>query len=180
MKGGGDMVLSKQQKYFKAVIESLGYAREDQLIELFRPAFCPLRPDKAEEIATSALHGLLHCDNTVRQTGKIYHTRKAKVSERILEAIDVMLELSVARPLSFQAESPPILLRFSIQEKKVRVFIVAEHGAQLPREAIGEHDRIVLLFDAQGQAQPLSVSNKQFFAARQGDGSHRFYAANSQ
>ena len=174
------MVLSKQQRYFKNVIESLGCVREDQLIKLFRPAFCPLRPDKAEEIATSALHGLLHCDNTVRQTGKIYHTRKAKVSERILEAIDVMLELSDARPLNFQAESPPILLRFSIQEKKVRVFIVAEHGAQLPREAIGEHDRIVLLFDAQGQAQPLSVSNKQFFAVRQGDGSHRFYAANGQ
>lgn len=174
------MVLSKQQKYFKRVIESLGCIREDQLIELFRPVFCPLRPDKAKEIATSALHSLPHCDNSVRQTGKIYHTRRAKVSERMLEAIDVMLELSDARPLSFQAEAPPILLRFSIQEKKVRVFIVAEHGAQLPVEAIGEHDRIVLLFDAQGQAQPLSVSNKQFFAVRQGDGSHRFYVANGQ
>lgn len=174
------MVLSKQQKYLKSVIESLGCVREDQLIDLFRPAFCPNRPDKAESIATSALHALLHCDNTVRQTGRIYHTRRAEVSERILEAIDVMLELSDCRPISFAAEVPPILLRFSIQEKKVRVFIVAEQGAKLPQQAIGEHDRIVLLFDAQGQAQPLSVSNKQFFAVRQGDGSHRFYATNGQ
>lgn len=174
------MVLTKQQRYLKGVIESLGCIREDQLIALFRPAFCQRRPDKAEHITASALHSLLYCDRELRREGSIWHTRRTVINAGVLEAIDVMLELSDSRPIGFCAGNDPVLLRFQVQEKIVRSFLVAAYGARLSQDDLAEGERIVLLFDGQGRAQPLSVSNKQFFAVRQSDGTHCFFAAGGQ
>ena len=64
-----------------------------------------------------------------------------------------------------------------MQEQKVRRFVVATYEEELTDLQLGPYDRVILLFDGQGQAQPLSVSNKQFFAVRQENGTHRFFAA---
>ena len=70
-----------------------------------------------------------------------------------------------------------MLLRFAIQsEKSYSVFLVAKAADRLPENVIAPEDRIILLFDGQGQPKALPVSNKQFFAVRQGDGTHRFFA----
>lgn len=174
------MVLSKQQKYLKGVIESLGCAREDQLVALLRAELCSGDPNAAEDVTEAALRRLRCCWQQLRAENGVYHMTNVRPDDRALEAVDVMIELSKAKPLCVHREKAPKLLRFSIQEQKVRRFLIAEYGAS-PEELQPEaHERIVLLFDAQGQAQPLSVSNKQFFAVRQEDGSHRFFAADGQ
>ena len=174
------MVFSTQQKYLLGVLEKLGCARKGQLIDLFRPQFCAEQPEKAEEVGGAALHRLRCCCQQLRETEGVYHLTNAKPDTATLEAIDVMIELTKAQPLDFRKEKTPALLRFSVQEQKVRRFIVAEYGADLSHLRLGPYDRIILLFDGQGQAQPLPVSNKQFFAVRQENGSHRYFAANGQ
>lgn len=170
------MIRSAQQDFLMSAIRRLGCVREDQLVALFGPEFCTERPDLTRQIATSALHRLRYCCGELRQTGSVYHLPQAKIDRRFLESVDVMLELSKDKPLDFRRGEPPSLLRFSVQEQKVRNFIVAENGALLPEEMLPPHTRIILLFDGQGPAKPLPVSNKQFFAVRQDNGTHRYFA----
>ena len=173
------MLLSKQQTYMLETIQKLGCVRKDQLIALFRLEFCAEDPEAAERVEGSALHRLCSC-RQVWESADVYHMDNTKPNERVLEAIDVMIELAKAKPLDFHGEKAPALLRFSVQEQKVRRFIVAEHGADPAELQLGAHERIILLFDGRGQARPLSVSNKQFFAVRQENGMHRYFAANGQ
>ena len=174
------MLMSTQQKYLLNVLQKLGCARKEQLIRLFGPEFCAENPGKTEEVGGAALRRLRCCCQQLRETGGVYYLTNAKPDALTLEAIDVMIELSKARPLDYHRDKAPVLLRFSVQEQKVRRFIIAEYGADLTGLRFGPHDRFVLLFDGQGQAQPLPVSNKQFFAVRQENGSHRYFAANGQ
>ena len=174
------MLLSTQQKYLLGVIQKLGCVRKDQLIALFQPAFCAENPGAAEEIGGAALHRLRCCCQQLRETEGIYHLTNEVPNARILEAIDIMIDLTMAKPLDFRRGHDQMLLRFTLQEQKVRRFIVAEYGTKPSELEIGTYDRIILLFDGQGQAQPLLVSNKQFFAVRQENGKHRYFAANGQ
>ena len=171
------MILTVQQKFMLTAIQSLGCVREDQLVTLFRPAFCAEHPNAAERVAGAALYRLRCCCQQIRQADGVWHMSNAKGDAQMLEAIDVMLELSGARPLNFQKAKRPALLRFTVQEQKVRRFAVAAYEEELTDLQLGPYDRVILLFDGQGQAQPLSVSNKQFFAVRQENGTHRFFAA---
>ena len=174
------MILTTQQKYMLGVIQKLGCARKDQLIALFRPEFCAEHPEAAEEVGGAALHRLRCCCQQLRESGGVYHLTNAKPDERKLEAIDVMIELTKAKPLDFRRCKAPVLLRFTVQEQKVRRFVVAAYGTEPSGLDLCPYERIILLFDGQGQAQPLPVSNKQFFAVRQESGTHRYFAASGQ
>lgn len=171
------MILTMQQKYLLNVIQRLGCVRREQLYQLFCPLFCADSPNTAEAVAGAALHRLRTTCQQLRETDDILHLTNAKPDRDLLEAIDVMIELSQASPLDFRRDEPPVLLRFSVQEFKVRRFAVVHGGTALDVLHFGSHERVILLFDGQGQAQPLPVSNKQFFAVRQDDGSHRYFAA---
>lgn len=170
------MVLTSQQKYLLNVIQKLGCARREQLYRLFCPAFCVDNPDATEAVAGAALHRLRMTCQQLRETDGVFHLTNTKPDGDLLEAIDVMIELSRSKPLDFRRADPPVLLRFSVQEYKVRRFAILRHGAVLDVPRFGSHERVILLFDGRGQAQPLPVSNKQFVAVRQGDGSHRYFA----
>lgn len=172
------MLLTTQQKYLLAALRKLGGARKDQLVVLFRPVFCARKPDSADWIAGTALHRL-QCTNQLRESEGVYYLTNAPPDD-VLEAIDVMLDLSQAKPLDFQRGEAPALLRFSVQEQKVRRFVVARHGVDSEDLRLGAHERVILLFDGQGKGQPLPVSNKQFYAVRQEGGTHRYYAVNAQ
>ena len=83
--------------------------------------------------------------------------------------------VTLFRP-AFCAERPA-LLRFTVQEQKVRRFVVATYEEELTDLQLGPYDRVILLFDAQGQAQPLCVSNKQFFCRAAGEWDPPLFAA---
>ena len=59
------MILTVQQKFMLTAIQSLGCVREDQLVTLFRPAFCAERPDAAERVA-----GCTACDAVASRYAK--------------------------------------------------------------------------------------------------------------
>ena len=175
------MLLSVQQKYILEVLRRLGCVRKDQIQTLVQGKFG--RPDL--EITQARMEAMLrqlrsglgdfHVDGSF-----VYLARDQPDTAR-LEAIDVMLELSEGAPQDFSAKlDSPRLLRFGLGGDKLKLFSVAQLShisdpQQLQRE---RSERIVWISDSGTPPDGLALPPKHFFAARQADGSHRFYGSN--
>ena len=171
------MLLTNQQKFLLDAVKQLGCVREDQLVDLIRPVFCQKRPDIAPALVHSAMGRLRHCNVDVRREGDVFLYPGTELNHAFLEAVDVMLQLSHCTPMEYERGTAPVLLRFGVQSLDTFIaFLVARGADRLPESVISPVDRIILLFDGQSRPAALPVSNKQFFAARQGDGTHRFFA----
>ena len=171
------MLLTNQQKFLLDAVNRLGCVRDDQLADLIRPVFCQKRPDIAPGLVRAALRQLPLCNVELRQEGDCRCLPGTVPNAPLLDAVDVMLRLSNCSPLDYRRGTPPVLLRFTVQDiSSVSTFLVTRSGAVLPEDAVLPLDRIILLFDGRGRPKALPVSNKQFFAVRQGDGTFRFFA----
>lgn len=172
------MLLSNQQRFLLDALDTLGGAELRQLTELLRPVFCAGKPEIAPRIVEAAIGQMRRCNIELCRDGELVYFPGRRPGQLLLEAVDVMLELSGTELLNYRCGKPPILLRFSVQEQKVRLFTVTIPGADLYGIELPNTERIILLFDGQDKADVLPVPNKQFFAVRQNDGNHRFFAAN--
>lgn len=170
------MLMTKQQLFLLDVVRRVGCIRQAQLTALFLPAFCAARPEAADRVVSSAMRQLAALSGKVAETGGVYHLPQRPPNDRLLEAIDVMLELTGGKPAGFFAAASPLLLRFSVSGEKERSFVVLPHGIVPQVEQIAPSERLILLFDGQGQVEAMPVSNKQFYALRQENGTHRFFA----
>lgn len=170
------MLISKQQNYMLDVINKLGCIRKDQLSELVKSEFCSAKPEVAPRLVNSAMNQLLYGNVQMRCDGEIYHLPHVQPDPKLLEAIDVMLELGGAMLIDYRAGAPPVLLHFVVKGEKVRSFTVVPSDADVIGIGFDRTERFILLFDGQGQPSALPVSNKQFLAIRQENGSHRFVA----
>ncbi len=175
------MLLSVQQKYILEVLRKLGCVRKDQIHALVRGKF--QRPDF--EISATRMEAMLrqlraglgdfHVD------GDFVCLARGQPNATRLEAIDVMLELSEGAPQNFtmKLESPRVL-RFSMGGDKLKLFSVAHltHPAEPKLIQREKAERLVWISDGGTPPQGLALPPKHFFAARQADGSHRFYGSN--
>ncbi len=97
------------------------------------------------------------------------------------DLIDIMLELSEGTPQDFTVKvDSPCVLRFALDGDKLKLFSVARlaHVSD-PRLIRRERsERIVWINDSGTPPEGLILPPKHFFAARQADGSHRFYGSN--
>lgn len=174
------MLLSVQQKYILEVLRELGCVRRRQLHALVREKF--RRPDLeiSEARMETMLRQLRTSQESIRIDGKLVRLPAAGPESRRLEAVDVMLELSEGKPQAFTARCQlPELLRFSLEGDKLRLFSVATlsdplHGDGLARDS---PSRVVWISDSGSPPDGLALPRKHFFAARQPDGSHRFYGS---
>lgn len=92
----------------------------------------------------------------------------------------MMLELSEGKPEDFNTQlERPEILRFSWGED-FRLFTVAELTApvHLTVESLAQRKRVVWISGNGTAPEGLTLPPKHFFAARQLDGSHRFYGSN--
>ena len=176
------MLLSKQQRYVLDVLRRLGCVRENQLEALLKARFFP--PEKA--VPPGLLEAMLRqfrCGNIElrRQDDVIFLPEKAP-DARLLEAIDVMLELSGAVPSDFWAEAMGVvLLRFSVAGRRISLFAVLHAGDLINPDArsppaVSRAERVVVLLPGDSTPPALSIPNTVFYALRQKDGSHRFFA----
>ena len=171
------MLLTNQQKFLLDVLERLGCVRENQLVSLIRPVFFRRRPDMASAVVAASMRQLMGGNFGVRKDGEVFLRRVAKPNPALLEALDVMPELSSDAPSSYRTGTPPAILRFCVQEgKSLAAFLVARYGDDPSRMGMAPEERLMLLFDGQGTPNPLPVPNKQFFAVRLENGKHRFFA----
>lgn len=174
------MLLSNQQKFLLDALETLGGATLGQLTELLRPAFCSEKPEVAPRIVDAAIRQMNCCNIKLCRDEDLVYFPGKRPNHRQLEAVDVMLELSEGRALGYRCGKPPILLRFSMEKQKVRQFAVITSGADLYGIELHHTERIILLFDGQGKVRSLPVPNKQFYAVRQENGTHLFFAVDGQ
>lgn len=175
------MLITKQQRFILDALERLGGLRREQIISLIRPVFCAGKPEAATKIAAAALRQCSNCNIKLCDDGGVIYLQGTQRPDlELLEAVDVMLQLAGAGLTDYWRGKAPVLLRFCVQGQKVRTFSVAKYGPDVFTAAFPPHERIILLFDGQSQPQALPVSNKQFIAVRQEDGTHRFFALNGK
>ena len=92
----------------------------------------------------------------------------------------MMLELAEGAPEDFTVRvERPAILRFSWGDD-LRLFTVAELSAPIrpALEALARQTRVVWISADGAAPEGLALPPKHFFAARQADGSHRFYGSN--
>ena len=108
------MLLSKPQKYMIDTLKELKYLRISQLHALTRNAFQP-QMNIAPHHTEIMLRQLRTITSVVRIKGDIVSYGERSPDARLLEAIDVMLELTENRPSYFSCQGilSPRLLCFS-------------------------------------------------------------------
>ena len=173
------MFLSTQQKFILDTLKKLNCVRRRQLHALVRGRF----QQDSFAITQARMDAMLRQLRTgmadVRMDGEMVWLSNAQPDARRLEAIDVMIELTGGKPQEFSASrEPPRLLRFAYGDD-LRPFTVASLDAA-PAELLerGRAERIVWITDSGTPPQGLALPPKHFFAARQPDGTHRFYGSN--
>ncbi len=169
------MILSVQQKYIMDILRKMGYVRRGQVQALVRGKFPEI--EISDLRMDTMLRQLRHATTDVRIDNNAIWLGDAKPDLRRLEAADIMLELTEGRLLDFSTTvKTPEILRFTLEGNSLRLFTVAVISALLP-QAVDRPGRTVWISE-NGTAPPgLSLPPKHFFAARQPDGSHRFYGS---
>ena len=169
------MILSVQQKYIMDILRKMGYVRRGQVQALVRGKFPEI--EISDLRMDTMLRQLRHATTDVRIDNNAIWLGDAKPDLRRLEAADIMLELTEGRLLDFSTTvKTPEILRFTLEGNSLRLFTVAVISALLP-QAVERPGRTVWISE-NGTAPPgLSLPPKHFFAARQPDGSHRFYGS---
>lgn len=173
------MLLSIQQKYILEVVRALGYVQRRQLHLLVGRQF----QAQGWEISEGGMNAMLRqlragCQDIWLDDLGVWVT-DARPDPRRSEAVDIMLELSGDAPVEFHlGPSTPLLLRFILGGPKVRLFAVADLTIGSPN-TLERHrmERIVWLSENGAVPPGLTLPPKHFFAARQADGSHRFYGS---
>ena len=162
------MLLSKQQRYVLDVLRRLGCARKNQLEALLKARFFP--PEKA--VPPGFLDAMLRqfrCgDVEVRRQGDVIFLTEKAPDARLLEAIDVMLELSGAVPSDFWAEAKgAVLLRFSVAGRRIKpVRRAPRWRPHRPRRAlapaVSRAERVVVLLSGGGPRRHCPSPTRYF------------------
>lgn len=174
------MLLSIQQRYILEVLRRLRVLRREQLAALVRGKFQRSGFEITGARMDAMLRQLRAGMGDVRFNGELVYLAGASPNALLLEAIDVMLELAERKTGDFTVRiGRPELLRFSWGEP-IRVFTVAELSAPVRPtvELLAQEKRVVWISDSGVLPEGLTLPPKHFFAARQPDGSHRFYGSN--
>lgn len=168
------MLLTKQQKFLLAALDSLGCVRIHQLAALLQKAFAFSDFSDAKRIAEVCLRQM-QCGGLLRiQDGVLSRDAHPPDLQR-LEAIDVMLELSQAELAHFRADNTKVLLRFSLLDSGKRFVIVS--GSDPPQEyELRQEEKIIVLLPSGYKPEQIPYARPVIFAIRQEDGSHRFFA----
>lgn len=173
------MLLSIQQKYILEVLRKLGCIRKKQLLLMTQEKF--RRPDMevTETRMDAMLRQLRTGTGSVFWEGGLVCLSCPQPDSLRLEAIDVMLELAEGKPEDFTTRvERPGILRFSWGDD-LRLFTVAELSAPIRPtvEALASQKRMIWISESGVPPEGLTLPPRHFFAARQPDGSHRFYGS---
>lgn len=174
------MLLSIQQRDILHMLYCLGSLRERQIHALLQGKYRGTGLDVSERAVHTMLKQLRHLVSELRVEDDILSLAGRKTTFRHLEAVNVMIELTDGAPLQYRLESEaPMLLRFSWGDERIRLFTVATLSDPLSAVAetytCGAMEHVVWISDSGTMLKDLRLPTKHFFAARQDDGTHRFY-----
>lgn len=172
------MLLSIQQKYIMTVLRELRCLRAGQLQTILQGRFDWQEPETARRRMDTMLRQMRGGMGDFHSDAEFVWLGSVQPDARVLEAVDVMLELSEGRPQDFSAAvRSPELLRFTLEGNSLRLFTVATLSDPLAAADPSRPGRTVWISDSGTSPPGLTLPPKHFFAARQPDGSHRFYGS---
>ena len=175
------MLLSKPQKYMIDTLKELKYLRISQLHALTRNAFQP-QMNIAPHHTEIMLRQLRTVTNVVRIKEDIVSYGERSPDARLLEAIDVMLELTENTPSYFSCHgilSPRLLCFTGSNELEGTLFSVAwlETPMQIVTISRMKGERIIWLSTAITPEALGALPQHHFFAQLQNDASHRYFGS---
>ena len=168
------MLLTKQQKYLLAVLDKLGCAEQQQLAALLQKMFAFSSPDDAVRVTTACVRQMQMGGLLQIAGGLVTRVGERPAAQRI-EAIDVMLELSAAKPEDFHAVDQHTLLRFSLGESSFKQFVIVS-GSDPPEREIWQDEKIIVLLPNGIRPETFPYTRPVILAIRQENGTHRFFA----
>lgn len=177
------MLMSIQQRYILEVLHKVGCIRRSQLLILVREKF--RQPDLV--VTTARLNAMLQqmrCMTADVRLDEEFVFLHGKIPDaRMLEAVDVMLELTDGMPRDFfrvEWQQPKLLYFFHGKERLSSVTIAHLTGAYVMDLTVVYDDtrgRVVWISDSGEPPDMLILPAGHFFAARLPDGTHRFYGS---
>lgn len=174
------MFYTTKQKFILGTLKKLGCIRQRQLHALMRGHF----REEDFEITRASMMAMLRQlrvgTANLRMDDELVWLSNQQPDSRRLGAIDVMIELTGGGPQGFEGKmAPPRLLRFSYGQDSLRLFTVVSLEVSSPELLErSPKERVVWISDSGEAPQGLVLPPKHFFAARQPDGTHRFYGSN--
>lgn len=176
------MLLSNQQKYILDTLKQFKYLRVRQLYALVQAHYRAQGIEISERRMDIMLRQMRTGTNYVWLRGDVVSYGDRKADPRLLEALDVMLELTKAQPGFYSRDGlrEPFLLRFSGNDKgagylfSVAWLDAATHVAAVARM---KGERIIWISEHESFGE-LELPRHHFFAVRQTDGTHRFFGSN--
>lgn len=174
--------LSNQQKYILEILKEFKYLRVRQLHALVQAHYRTQGIKIDERRMEIMLRQMRTGTNYVWLRGDVVSYGDRRIDPRLLEALDVMLELTKAQPGFYSKDGlhEPFLLRFTGNGKgagylfSVAWLDAATHIATVPRM---KGERIIWISEI-GSFGEIDLPRHHFFAARQENGTHRFFGSN--
>ena len=168
------MLLTIQQEYILEVLNRVGCIRTEQLTRLVRWKFEIGTADAADRITQASLQQLRHCYATLRLEQEVVFYASRGIDHDRLEAIQIMLELGGQHLFDFVAATPPILLRFVVEQAKLTAFAVAQNSRSFLPPHFFPEEKVIILLRKEERPTPFPIENTQIFAIKQDDGTYRF------
>ena len=172
------MLLSAQQKYIYSLLTEFHCLRRKQILTLMERAYAESKIVVDTCRIDLMISQLCHCSGRVRTQGELVMLDGAKPNYLLLEAVDVMLELSENVPAYFSgAPKKPYILRFTGSDEEARLYSVLRLDGALPELRRAPHERIIWLCTAAQLSEEVHLPPKHYLAVRQSDGTHRYYGS---
>lgn len=177
------MLMSIQQKYILEVLHKLGCVRRTQLLMLVREKF--RRPDLVvtKQRLDAMLQQMRHMTADVRLDGEFVFLHGKMPDTRMLEAVDVMLELTEGTLRDFfrvEWQKPKLLYFFYGAERLSSVTVAHltdTYALDLSVVYDDTRGRVVWISDTGEPPNTLILPAGHFFAMRLPDGKHRFFGS---
>lgn len=177
-----EILYQEQDTRHLAVLKEFKYLRVRQLHALVQAHYRTQGIKIDERRMEIMLRQMRTGTNYVWLRGDVVSYGDRRIDPRLLEALDVMLELTRVQPGFYSKDGlhEPFLLRFTGNGKgagylfSVAWLDAATHIATVPRM---KGERIIWISEI-GSFGEIDLPRHHFFAARQENGTHRFFGSN--
>lgn len=170
------ILLSHQQKYILRVLENLGCVRFSQLHELTKSEFSAMKSAITEGRMTVMLRQLIRGNYDIVWENDVVRMGNVKADPLVLEAIDVMLEITDRCPAGFTRDKDPgVLLRFYDRQIYTVMRLTPETLPKLNTFLPKEEERIIWLSETLKPEDCQNIPERQFFAQKGEGGVYHFY-----
>ncbi len=169
------MLLTKQQRYVLEVLDRLPCIKISQLTVLINSKFhANFTDDFTQKILRQMQY--LNCKLTV--IDDVVLRVNSNTEPLVLEAVDVMLELSKGEVLDFKSQvEQGILLKFSTVNSGKKAFftVISEKHLNNTSLKFSEFEKVIILSSGGETVKNCIIPSKTFLAVRQENDTHKYF-----